>query len=558
MLAATAPAVVDPARVHAHLIKSSSDDRALYNQLITLYSRSSATIPDALRLFRRLPFAPTPISWTAAVSALSSDPVAALRLFLSMLRGPSRPTQATLSSLLKSLSLSSPPLLSAALQLHSLSLKLALSRLPFSGTALVAFYSKARRPSDALKAFDDLPHKDEVCYAAAIVGMAQNHRPTCAFSLFAAMRVAGVASTVYSVSGALRAAAHLAALEQARVVHAHAIIAGLEPDLVVSTALVDAYGKSGLVSDARMVFDALLPDANLVTWNAMLSAYAQQGDSESTVKLFDEMLERKIAPDDFSFLAVLTAWSNAGLVGEAERWIDLMGSSFGMAPSLEHYNCLVGAMARVGRLEDAERLVLTMPFEPDAAVWRTLLSGCVVHGAADLATTVGRRLLELDPQDDSAYVMLANIYLAAGRKDDMAKVWREMRDQGVKKEGGRSWIEVRGEVHAFIAGDRMHKNATDIYAKVVELMEEAKKLGYEEADEGLWHHSERLAVAFGVLSGAAPEGKALRVVKNLRICGDCHEFFKYVTRVIQREIVVRDVNRYHRLQHGCCTCKDYW
>ena len=131
-------------------------------------------------------------------------------------------------------------------------------------------------------------------------------------------------------------------------------------------------------------------------------------------------------------------------------------------------------------------------------------------------------------------------------------------DQGVKKEGGRSWIEVRGEVHAFIAGDRMHKSATDIYAKVVELMEEAKKLGYEEADEGLWHHSERLAVAFGVLSGAAPEGKALRVVKNLRICGDCHEFFKYVTRVIQREIVVRDVNRYHRLQHGCCTCKDYW
>ncbi|EHA8592369.1 putative Pentatricopeptide repeat-containing protein [Cocos nucifera] len=314
MPAATATAAVDPARVHAHLIKSSSDDRALYNKLITLYSRSSATIPDALRLFHRLPFAPTPVSWTAAVSALSSDPVAAVRLFLSMLRGPCRPTQATLSSLLKSLSLSSPPLLSAALQLHSLSLKLALSRLPFSGTALVAFYSKARHPSDALKAFDDLPHKDEVCYAAAIVGMAQNRRPTCALSLFAAMRAAGVASTVFSVSGALRAVAHLAALEQARVVHAHAIVAGLEPDLVVSTALVDAYGKSGLVSDARMVFDALLPDANLVTWNAMLSGYAQQGDSESTVKLFDEMLERKIAPDDFSFLAVLTAWSNAGLV----------------------------------------------------------------------------------------------------------------------------------------------------------------------------------------------------------------------------------------------------
>nr|CAD1836077.1 unnamed protein product [Ananas comosus var. bracteatus] len=235
-----------------------------------------------------------------------------------------------------------------------------------------------------------------------------------------------------------------------------------------------------------------------------------------------------------------------------------MESRYGVAPGLAHYTCLVGALARVGRLGDAERVALAMPFAPDAAVWRTLLSGSVIHRRADIAESSGRRLLELDPHDDSAYVMLANVCSATGRMDEVAKLWTAMRDRGVKKEGGRSWVEVRGAVHVFVANERRHARTSEIYAKLEELMREVKKLGYEEEDAGLRHHSERLAVAFAVLSGAAPKGKELRVVKNLRICGDCHEFFKYVSRVIEREIVVRDVNRYHRFQNGSCTCRDYW
>lgn len=342
------------------------------------------------------------------------------------------------------------------------------------------------------------------------------------------------------------------------MVHAHAVVSGLDADLVVGTALVDAYGKSGLISDARRFFDGLSSDANLVTWNAMLAAYAQQGDAVATTKLFEEMLRRKFVPDELTFLAILTACSNAGLVADAERWLNSMGSHYGIETRREHYTCLVGALTRVGRLEDAERLTLAMPFEPDPAVWRTLLSGCMVHGAVELGRIVGRRLLDLDRHDDSAYVMLANIYSAAGRRDEMAEVWMEMRDRGVKKEGGRSWVEVKGEVHVFVSGDQKHECRSNIYAKLMELVEEVRRLGYEETDEAVRYHSERLAVAFELVSGAASEGKALRVVKNLRICRDCHEFFKYVNRVIGREIVVRDVNRYHRFQHGTCSCHDYW
>ncbi|CAL9753413.1 unnamed protein product [Musa acuminata subsp. burmannicoides] len=559
MPAASFPPAMDPARLHARLIKVSSTDRALHNNLITLYSLSPSTLPSALRLFRCLPFTPTAASWTAIISAHSNDPAAALRLLVSMLRRPKIPSQATLSALLKTLSSSLPSFLFSGLQIHALAHKIALPRLPFAGSALVHFYCKARRPRDALNAFEEISDQDEVCYGALVVGLAQNHCAADALSVFATMRSdSAVSSTMYSVSGALRAAAHLAALEQSRIIHAHAVVAGLETNLVVSTTLVDAYGKSGIASDARKVFEGMVTDANLVMWNAMLGAYAQQGDSERATQLFNEMLRQDFRPDEYTFLALLTACCNAGLADESERWIELMTSRYGVVPGLEHYTCLVGVMARVGRLVDAERLALTMPCEPDAAVWRTLLSGSVVHHAVDMATVAGRRLLELDHRDDSAYVMLANIYSSTGKKDETAKVWTEMRDHGVKKEGGRSWIEVRGEVHVFIAGDRKHERMAEIHAKLMELMEEVGKLGYKETDEDLLYHSERLAVAFGVVSGSVPKGKSLRVVKNLRICGDCHEFFKYVSRVIGREIVVRDVNRYHMFQEGCCTCKDYW
>ncbi|XP_057749340.1 pentatricopeptide repeat-containing protein At2g41080-like isoform X2 [Arachis stenosperma] len=237
---------------------------------------------------------------------------------------------------------------------------------------------------------------------------------------------------------------------------------------------------------------------------------------------------------------------------------------------LAHYTCLVGAMARAGHLEQAERVALTMPYKPDAAVWRALLSACAFHGEADKAWSMARRVLELEPLDDSAYVIVANVLSAAGRWDDVAELRKMLRDRRVKKQGGRSWIEVQGKVHVFAAGDWKHERSAEIYRKLEEIMGEIEKLGYvpiwdellhnveeEKRKEALWHHSEKLAVAFGMLCGSAPPGKPLRIVKNLRICKDCHEA-KYMTRILEREIIVRDVNRYHRFVDGNCTCRDIW
>ncbi|KAI3921458.1 hypothetical protein MKW98_013392 [Papaver atlanticum] len=338
---------------------------------------------------------------------------------------------------------------------------------------------------------------------------------------------------MYAISGALRATAELAALEQCRIIHAHTILTGFHTYLVVGNALVDAYGKCGLIADSRNIFNQLLPNANIFLWNSIMGAYAQQGDEKSVIKLFYDMKFRGFSPDEYSFLALLTACSNSGSVHEAEKWLNCMKDDYGVEPQLQHYTCFINAMARDGRIAEAKALAMKMPYEADAAVWRSLLTAC--------ATT------RTNPRDDSAFLLLANVNASAGK-----------------------WAEV-AEVHVFLAGDRNHERMNEIYAKLAELREEIKKLGYKEvvdeklhemeaADkrELLWSHIEKLALAFGVVSGAAPPGKALRILKNLRICKDCHEAFKCMSIVIKREIVVRDVNRYHRFVHGNCNCGDYW
>ncbi|KAJ4977546.1 hypothetical protein NE237_008326 [Protea cynaroides] len=560
-------APVDPRRIHAHAIKTAfTYPTAVLNNLITLYSQANL-LSYAVRLFHQIP-SPNVVSWTALISAHANTHLS-LRYFISMLSHPTLPNQRTFASLFKTCASLSH--ISFGLQLHSLSFKLSLAHLPFSGSALVSFYCRCRLPVEARKVFDGISQRDEVCYAAVIVGLAQNSRSTDALSLFADMRSAGIGSTMYSVSGALRAVAEVAALEQCRIIHAHAVVTGLDLNVVVGTALVDGYGKSGFVSDAHCVFCRLLPDVNIVGWNTMMAAYAQQGDKQSVLELFSEMADHGFVADEYNFLAILTAFSNAGSLPEAQKWLNSMKLHYGLEPGIEHYTCVVGAMARAGQLEEAKHLAMTMPFEPDAAVWRTLLSACAVHGAADMACVVGQRLLELDPQDDSAYAILANVHAVAGKWEQVAQVRKQMKDRRVRKEGGQSWIEVRGEVHVFLAGDRRHERTMEIYAKLTDLMEEIRKLGYVEVSdamlheveaaekrEALWYHSEKLAVAFGLISGAALPGKPLRVVKNLRICRDCHEAFKYMSRVIEREIIVRDVNRYHRFIDGICTCGDYW
>ncbi|KAK1401317.1 Pentatricopeptide repeat-containing protein [Heracleum sosnowskyi] len=559
---------IDPRVIHSQAIVKNTSSQLTH--LLTLYSKSTKTQTNStiiLKLFNQLPSHDV-VSWTSLISHFSKTTLS-FHHFISMLRHPTSPNQRTFASLFATCASLSD--FSFGVQLHCVALKLGVCYGAFSASGLISFYCKMRVCDSARKVFDETPERDGVCFSTMIVGFAQNARGIDALGCFGEMNKWGLTSCMYSLSGVLRAVGEVAVAEQCRMIHGHCVVTGFERNVVVGTALVDGYGKCGLVVEARGVFDELMVRMSVIGWNAMMSGYAQQGDKDLVMELFGLMEGNGIEPDEYTFLAILTAFSNAGLANEVKCWFEKMKMEYGLEPWMEHYTCLIGVLGRVGRIVEAERIALTMPYEADAAVWRTLLSSCAHHGEADMALVMSKRLLELNLYDDSAYVILSNVLVSAGRLDEVREVRKLMKHRRVSKEGGKSWIELPGEVHVFLAGDKTHVMSKEIYAKLVELREEILKLGYEpvvdetlpEVDkvvkrEELWYHSEKLALAFALVSRAAPPGKALRIVKNLRICRDCHMAFKYISMVVNREIIVRDSNRYHKFLNGNCSCADFW
>lgn len=295
-------------------------------------------------------------------------------------------------------------------QLQSLSLKLSLHNNPYVGLAFVSLYCKSRDLDASVKVFSEMSERDEILYAAVINGLAQNQRPFDALRYFVEMKREDVASTLHSVSGALSAASRAAMLQQCMLIHGHAVVTDLDFETCVVTALIDGYGKCGIVEEARRVFDELEMGLNAVGWNAMMAVYARVGSQENVVDLFKLMDSRGIEADEYSFLAVLTAFYIAGMVKETEMWLNMMKVQYRLEPKIEHYTCLVGAMGKAGKLDEAEKVAMMMPYEPDAAVWRVLLSSYAKNKNPELACRMTMRLLEINPNNDSAYVVLANAY----------------------------------------------------------------------------------------------------------------------------------------------------
>jgi hypothetical protein len=246
-----------------------------------------------------------------------------------------------------------------------------------------------------------------------------------------------------------------------------------------------------------------------------------------------------------------------------------MRQDYHITPSVEHYACMVDLLGRAGHLDDAWNFIKIMPFEPNAIIWRALLGACKNHHNIELGLQVAERLVELEPTYAGNYVLLSNIYASSGRWDDVFKLRKMMNNRGVKKSPGCSWIEVESRMHSFIVGDRSHPQSEKIYELLDSLAWQIKEAGYvpdtngvlhdveeEQKEHLLYYHSEKLAIAFGILNTCP--SLPIRITKNLRVCGDCHKATKFISKVVRREIIVRDSNRFHRFLDGQCSCGDYW
>uniref|UniRef100_A0A1D1XS08 Pentatricopeptide repeat-containing protein At5g66520 n=1 Tax=Anthurium amnicola TaxID=1678845 RepID=A0A1D1XS08_9ARAE len=437
----------------------------------------------------------------------------------------------------------------------------------YSQTFLVTFYSVNGDLQSARLAFDRMPERNVVSWTAMITGYVKHKRYSDGLLLFHQMQAAGIEPNEMTLVNVLCACAHLGALEMGRWVHRYINKNITSANPTLRTALVDMYMKCGNVGCASQVFEQV-PVRDVCIWNAMIGGMAMTGHGERALVMFSEMVSCGARPDDITFMAVLSACRHSGLVGEGKFFFNLM-RDYRIEPSIKHYGCLLDVLGWAGLLDEVWEIVNLMPMEPNAVIWGVVLNCCRAHGNVGLAEVAMKRLVELEPFNDGNYVLMSNIYASKGQWDDVAEVRRSMRDKGISKAPGCSSIEVNGDVHEFVAGCSTHPRAKEIYDMLHDMTERFKAQGYvpstshvlhdtseEDKEQALCHHSEKLAIAFGLIS--TEPGTPLRIFKNLRACEDCHLATKLVSKAYNREIVVRDRHRFHHFKHGACSCNDFW
>ena len=434
-----------------------------------------------------------------------------------------------------------------------------------SWNAMLSGYLDSGRVEDAFDIFRKMPCKNQ---PVMISGFVRNGLPEEGLKLFNRTRAEGVKPCDYTYAGTFSACGELGALEHGRQLHAQLIQIGYESSNSAGNALLTMYAKCGAVEDAHLVF-LVMPNADSISWNSMVAALGQHGHGNEAIKLFDDMVKEGMHPDRISFLEILSACSHAGLVDEGFRYFESMKRDHGISPGEDHYARLIDLLGRAGKIEEATDVIQSMPFEPGPPIWEAILSGCRIHKNMDLAVHAADKLFEMIPQNDGSYILLSNTYAAVGRWQDAARVRKLMRDRGVKKEPGCSWIEVESKVHVFVVNDTRHPEAQIVCNYLEMLGAKMRKLGYvpdtkfvlqdvesEHKEYVLSTHSEKLAVGFGLLK--LPIGTPVRVLKNLRICGDCHTAIMFMSKAAGREIIVRDGKRFHHFRDGECTCGNYW
>uniref|UniRef100_A0A1D1Z3F0 Pentatricopeptide repeat-containing protein At2g22070 n=1 Tax=Anthurium amnicola TaxID=1678845 RepID=A0A1D1Z3F0_9ARAE len=419
-----------------------------------------------------------------------------------------------------------------------------------------------------MELFGRATNRDVVTWNVITMGWVQNGMFEEACTCFWAMRREGTLPDEASFSTALHASAGSGALGRGVSIHDQIIKAGFMNNPCVGSSLITMYAKCGDVDDAHRVFQEMEGFRNVVSWTAMIDAYQQHGRGSQVIELFDKMLGEGLVPDYITYVCVLSACSHGGLVDEGFKYFNLMSEAHGMTPGYEHFACIVDMLGRAGCLSEARAFIDEMPLEPDASIWGALLGACRNYGNLEMGKEAAYKLFEMEPHNSGNYVLLFNMYTRHGKLEEAEEVRRLMGLHMVRKETSCSWIDVKNRTHVFKVHDRSHDRTDEIYRMLGTLEDLVKKKGYvaeaqsridgveEYREHNLWYHSERLALAFGLIS--LPPDAPIRIKKNLRTCGDCHTVMKSVSEIFKRVIVVRDTNRFHQFTNGSCSCGDYW
>ncbi|XP_058077191.1 pentatricopeptide repeat-containing protein At2g01510, mitochondrial-like [Magnolia sinica] len=542
-------------------------NRDLLPKLLKLYS-VCGRVEDARNLFDRIPKRSLNVfAWTSLISGYIENglPKNAIRLFYEMLGFGVRPDGFTFSALLKACGCLG--FLELAIQLHSMILKFGCSL--SVENSLIHVYGSLGEFEFARRVFDEMPHRDVVSWTSMIRACSSSEKYTESMQLFHRMQLdGGLKPNEVTVVSVLPACGFFSSMRRGQSIHAYVIRSWFNLNLIVAAALVSMYSQCGDPESAFLVFDSL-EKRNVVLWTSMIEGYAMNGKFNSALKLFREMQDSGSKPNYVTLVVILSACSHGGLVDDGLKIFKLMRDEFGIEPQLEHYACVVDMLGRAGKLNEAEEFIESMSLKPSASMFGSLLGACQVYRDVKLGERMADKLFELEPNNAANYVILSNVYAAVGRWDDVGRVRELMVVKGLSKNPGCSWIEIKDTIYTFGAHDRSHSDSQAIYKVLEKLSELIFKAGYvpstefvlldvDEDDKKrlLCSHSERLAIAFGLMR--APHGVPIRIAKNLRVCGDCHDAIKLISKVTSRDLIIRDTNRFHHFHQGSCSCGDYW
>ncbi|XP_057849489.2 putative pentatricopeptide repeat-containing protein At3g23330 [Cryptomeria japonica] len=547
-------------------VKMPQKDVVSWNTMITGYAQIGA-LGEAIRLFEEMP-RPDVISWNAMVAgyARSGFVEKALEAFKQMQSAGLKPNSATFASILPGCA--KVGALEWGMDIHQSIVESGFMSDFVVASALVDMYAKCGNIHKASSLFDKMPQRDSVSWTAMIAGYTQNGFYEKALETYKQMQLAGVKPESTTFASILPACGKMGALEQGIDIHQNIIECGCSSDIEVVNSLIDMYAKCGSVHKAREIFDKM-PQRDVVSWTATVAGYAQNGFFNDALELFELMKHSGTHPDHVCFTRVLFACSHAGLVDEGCKYFNAMSNHYCITPRIDHYVCMADLLGRAGYLDETFNFLIKMPNKPVVDAWMCLLGACRSHKNLGLGVYTANLLFELDPKNSSTYVLLSNLYTEMGELGEVQMVRRLMQDRGVKKLPGCSWIEGHKMVHVFCAGDRSHPQTQEIYVMLEKLSSEMKAAGYvsdlkhalndveeEEKELFLCHHSEKLAIAYGLIN--SPPGTTIRVVKNLRVCVDCHTATKFISKIVARQIIVRDGNRFHHFKQGHCSCGDFW
>ncbi|XP_050215409.1 pentatricopeptide repeat-containing protein At1g20230 [Mercurialis annua] len=590
---------------HKVFDKLPQPDVVAYSALLSGYARKGC-VEEAKELFTKrgeLGVELNLISWNGMIAGFnrSGHHFDAVIIFQNMHSEGFEPDGTTISSVLSAVG--DLKMLDLGFQIHGCGIKLCLMEDNIVVSALIDMYGKCACTIEMSKVFDEMCHTDIgtcnalvtglsrngladkalqvfgkfkdrgielniVSWTSIIASCSQNGKDIEALDLFREMQATGIKPNSVTIPCLLPACGNIAALMHGKAAHCFSLKSGISNNVYVGSALIDMYAKCGRIHVSRLCFD-MMPTRNLVSWNALMSGYAMHGKTKEAISVFQQMQRTGQKPDFVSFVSVLSACSQGGLTDEGWHYFNSMSKDYGIEARLEHYACMVNLLGRTGRLQEAYHMIEGMPFEPDACVWGALLSSCRVHNNVNLGEIAAKKLFELEPRNSGNYILLSNIYASKAMWREVDNLRDKMKSVGLRKIPGCSWIEIKNQVHMLLAGDKLHPQMAQIIKKLADLGSEMKKSGcfpetdfvLQDVDEQdkeqiLCGHSEKLAVVLGLLNTSA--GSPIQVIKNLRICGDCHVVIKFISRYEHREIFVRDTNRFHHFKDGVCSCGDYW